>query len=89
MAVRIDPANAMVASRPSAPPTARTPTRITDLVALKDSTALQVALAETPELRPEEVERAQRLVGDVRWPPDEITRRIAELLAIQGDDLAH
>jgi hypothetical protein len=53
-----------------------------DALVLENSRALEAALAQTPESRLEEVARARHLIGQVRWPPDEMIRRIAELLGI-------
>ncbi len=44
--------------------------------------SLERALQDTPKLRPEKVERARELVADVKYPPDEMLDRIANLLAI-------
>lgn len=73
------PAVTNVTARPSATSVSRLKR---DALVLEDSRALEAALARTPESRPEEVERARRLIGQVRWPPDEIIRRLSELLGI-------
>lgn len=44
--------------------------------------ALNRALADTPDVRPSEVERARDLIGDVSYPPPETIKRIASLLAL-------
>lgn len=48
--------------------------------------ALNRALADTPEGRPGEVERARELIGDVTYPPPETIKRIASLLALHLED---
>lgn len=70
-------------------PPPRALARTGDEVSLEQSAALLTALADTPDVRPEEVERAKQLIGDVRWPPEETIRRIAELLAINSDRLTN
>lgn len=51
--------------------------------------ALNRALADTPDLRANEVERARELIGDVSYPPAETIQRIASLLATNlGDEAA-
>lgn len=52
------------------------------------TTALNRALADTPDLRPAEVERARDLIGDVSYPPPETIKRIASLLATNLSDEA-
>lgn len=44
--------------------------------------ALESALKEMPAVRPEKIARARALVADVKYPPDEVLNRIANLLAI-------
>ena len=46
------------------------------------SERLNRALALTPDVRAEEVERAEGLVQDVHYPPQETIRRISQLLAL-------
>lgn len=43
--------------------------------------ALNHALADTPDVRADQVERARRLIGTVAYPPTETIQRIASLLA--------
>ena len=43
--------------------------------------ALDRALADTPDLRADRVERARELIRDVSYPPEETIQRIASLLA--------
>ena len=43
--------------------------------------ALNRALADTPDLRADQVERARLLIGNVNYPPAQTIRRIASLLA--------
>ena len=51
--------------------------------------ALDRALADTPDRRVDQVERARRLLGEAGYPPAETIRRIASLLATKlGDEPA-
>lgn len=45
------------------------------------SEALARALAETPDLRPEALERGDRIAGNPKYPPSEMIDGIANLLA--------
>jgi hypothetical protein len=47
--------------------------------------ALEQSVRTTPEVRPQAVERARKLVEDVRYPGDETIRGIASLLALKLD----
>jgi len=49
--------------------------------------ALQSALSDQPEIRPEVVARGEELVVDANYPPKEIIRQLSELL-IGSTDLA-
>ncbi len=57
-----------------------------DTAQFDGAAALNRALADTPELRPEAVERARELIGDVTYPPPETIKRIASLLALNVQD---
>ncbi|MBI5800014.1 MAG: hypothetical protein HZA92_04715 [Verrucomicrobia bacterium] len=50
------------------------------------ATALNRSLADTPGVRPGEVERARELIGNVSYPPAETIKRIASLLAVNIKD---
>jgi hypothetical protein len=58
----------------------------TDTAQFDGSEKLDRALQAAPDVRPEAVERAQRLIGDVEYPPRETIRRIAVLLAMHLDN---
>lgn len=45
--------------------------------------ALEQALQETPVARPEAVNRARELIGDVKYPPADAINGIATLLALK------
>ncbi len=47
--------------------------------------ALEQSVKTTPAVRPEAVDRARKLIGDVRYPADETIRGIASLLALKLD----
>jgi hypothetical protein len=44
--------------------------------------ALKLALSQTPEVRPEVVARARKVVSDAPYPPTEIIQKISHLLAM-------
>jgi hypothetical protein len=50
--------------------------------------SLENALSKTPDVRADKVENARMLVGDPHYPPLEIQRRIAALLAMNIRDIA-
>ena len=52
-----------------------------DTVRFDGAAALDRALADTPDLRADRVERARELIRDVSYPPEETIQRIASLLA--------
>lgn len=47
--------------------------------------ALDQAMVATPAVRPEAVERAKKLIAEIRYPGDETIRGIASLLALKID----
>lgn len=47
--------------------------------------ALDHAMQATPAVRPEAVERAKKLIAEIRYPGDETIRGIASLLALKID----
>lgn len=48
----------------------------------EETRALEAALGETPDVRPEMVARGQALVGSVDYPPVETMQKLARLLAL-------
>jgi hypothetical protein len=56
-----------------------------DGVSFGNSAALDGALQNVPGSRPEEVDRARNLIGDVNYPPQETIKKISTLLAIHLD----
>ena len=64
------------AARQSAAPAA------SDSASFASSASLKDQLIQIPTIRPEQVERAQSLVGKGKYPPDDILDRIAVLLAV-------
>jgi len=52
-------------------------------LSLQNSKALDQALAEVPDVRPDAVERGKALVASVPYPPLETIHRIARLLAYE------
>lgn len=57
----------------------------TDRLSSTSQDLLASALAEDPEIRPEVVARAQKLVVDANYPPKEIIRQLSELLIVSPD----
>lgn len=49
----------------------------------EETEALRQALARTPEVRPEVVDRARSLANNPNYPPEEIVRRLAQLFATE------
>jgi hypothetical protein len=68
---------------PTPPPAGSGSTRPTngDAVSLTDSTALQAALQNVPDVRPEAVANAQELTANPTYPPLELIEKLALLLA--------
>jgi len=52
-----------------------------DNAVFDQSRNLNQALSASPEIRGAEVARAQELIASVKYPPDEVIRGIAQLLA--------
>jgi hypothetical protein len=73
-----------VLSRAIQAPTAQPGEEITSF---KGSYALDGALASTPDVRAEVVDRARQLVAQSSYPPKEVIDRIASLLAVELSDL--
>jgi hypothetical protein len=44
---------------------------------------LEKSLHDTPDSRPEAVEKARQLINDVQYPPQETIKKISHLLAIK------
>lgn len=73
----------------SFPPTREREETPVDSVNFSEAGALGEALRAEPETRPEVVERARKLIGQVNWPPDEAIQQLAELLAIRMHPESH
>ena len=56
-----------------------------DKAVFDQSRNLNRALSASPEIRGAEVARAQELIASVKYPPDEVIRGIAQLLAFTKD----
>lgn len=52
-----------------------------DQLSSSQSTVLREALSNTPEIRPDVVERAQKLAVDPNYPPRELILRLAKLMS--------
>lgn len=57
-----------------------------DRLSTEQSTSLSAALARTPEIRPEVVERGRALAADPSYPSKEIINRLSDLI-VRSDDL--
>ncbi len=70
-----DPANNHPV-KPQAPVAAQEPARF------EAAQSLERSVKDLPAVRPEQVERARTLIADVKYPPQEMLDRIANLLAL-------
>jgi hypothetical protein len=74
-------------SPPGRTPPATAPGRggkvASDRAAFDDSVALEKALKDSPEVRPEVVEKAKQLVTNVPYPPPEVIAKISRLLGLE------
>jgi len=69
--------------RPNGPQsTAKRAPEASDDTHFVQAEALDKALSNTPEVRPEVVARAKQLIADVNYPPTETMHKLANLLAI-------
>ncbi len=53
-----------------------------DRVQFDQTASLEKALKETPDVRPDVIDRAKDLVANPNYPPPEVIKRISNLLAI-------
>ena len=72
-----------VGNSPAAQPTAksRTPAPGGDSASLDKTSALKAAISDISLVRPEKVEAARALVSDTKFPPDEVLKAVASLIA--------
>ena len=63
----------------------RSPQAESDSTSFYRVEALDQAMEATPVARPEVVDRARKLISEVRYPGDETIRGIASLLALKLD----
>lgn len=66
--------------------TPRSNARVQDSASFGDAAAVDGAFQQTPDVRPEAVTRARALGSDVKYPPLETIRAIANLLAMKIDE---
>jgi hypothetical protein len=71
-----------VARMDSRSPTVAKPATDTDQAAFAQSQALEIEYNNTPDVRMDQVEKAVTLVGRVDYPPPQVIRRLANLLAM-------
>jgi hypothetical protein len=76
-------ARAMASQVKAAPPKAPA-----DAAAFEHAQGLDQALLDSPAVRPEVVARAQQLISDVAYPPQEMIKRIAILMAANSNSPA-
>ena len=67
-----------ISSNPIRPTTAKA----ADPAEFAATQALDLALHSAPDIRPEKVERAARLLEDPNYPPQELIRRLSRLIAV-------
>ncbi|GDY21326.1 hypothetical protein LBMAG56_26720 [Verrucomicrobiota bacterium] len=76
------PVEGVNAVRPVAAKSAVGPAPATeDVASFPNATALNQALAQTPDIRADKVARAKELVKQSDYPPAEMVKKIGELLA--------
>lgn len=79
-------ANVGPVEQPTSPRAAReTPRAGQDTASLSGAEALATALQRVATVRPEAVDRAAGLIGDVQYPPLTTIRALAHLLAVRFD----
>ncbi len=61
------------------------PVPAADSAAFDRTAALNQALKDAAEARPEKVQMAQQLLGHVSWPPSQALQQIATLMAMHLD----
>lgn len=57
----------------------------TDRLSSASQDRLRASLEAQPEIRPEVISHAQKLVIDANYPPKEIIRQLSELLIVSAD----
>jgi hypothetical protein len=70
-----------VARTPGLTPKVNSVVPASEGVSFSNTEALNQALAATPDVRSEAVERGRSLVSDRHYPPDEMIRKLATFLA--------
>jgi hypothetical protein len=83
----IDPSNPTTPAvgQPATRGTSRISARQAGDTDIRRATEVNRALNETPAVRPEAVARARKLVGNVKYPPDEIINSISKILSTRLD----
>lgn len=76
--------DAVVRTTPGQTPVRET-RAVREAVSFAGTEALNGALAGVPEVRLQVVERAKELANDASYPPPEIIKRIANLLAMDSE----
>lgn len=83
MEIEFNP-NRVVKPNPSAPAIKPEATRRSaEELPLRTVVTLDERLRNLPSVRPEKVQRAKLLIGQVKYPPEEMLDRIANLLAMR------
>ena len=72
-----------IANTPATPPSAasRAPVSSGDSVSLDKTSALKTAINDISLVRPEKVDAARSLLADTKFPPDEVLKAVASLIA--------
>ncbi len=66
------------------PVTPRAKAAATDLASFRNTDAVNSALQQAPDIRPEAVQRATEQVADVQYPPLSTIKAISNLLALRA-----
>jgi len=83
MEIKLDLNAGRVAAVGASTPAARATEAPGEKSDFREAAALERALKATPDVRPDVVEEAKRVVGEPDYPPRETLQKIATLLALQ------
>jgi len=82
ISMRVNPNSGLSSvTKSSTKSTGQSPSLGQDKLTLDSANALNAALQQTPDVRPDKLAQAQNLINDPKFPPDEIIRAISRLLA--------
>ena len=85
MEVKLDTGIVSISRVVNLPPKPKATASSGQEVSFGQTGAINEGLSQTPEVRPEEVERARALISTEYYPPQVIMQEIARLLAVMSD----